>query len=1857
MSKTVDERVVEMQFDNKAFEKNVQISMSTLDKLKQSLNFTGAAKGFENINTAAKNVNMSPFSDGIEAVRVKFSALEVMAVTVLSNITNSVVNTGKRIASALTIDPIKTGFQEYETQINAVQTILANTSSKGTSLQQVNAALAELNTYADKTIYNFTEMTRNIGTFTAAGTDLKTSVAAIKGIANVAAVSGSTSQQASTAMYQLSQALAAGTVKLMDWNSVVNAGMGGQVFQDALKETARVMKKTSKDYSFDVDAIIKKNGSFRESLTEGWITSEVLTQTLAKFTGDLSEAQLTSMGYTEEQIKGIIKMGQTANDAATKVKTFTQLWDTLKEAAQSGWTKSWEIMVGDFDEAKELLTEISKVIGDILGKSADARNAFLLEGLGTGWKQLLGQGITDEQKYIETIKEVARESGDAFDTMIEDSGSFGDALKKGLKDGTLNSDTLKEAVIRLSDKMSNMSAEEMIAEGYTKDHIKAIKELSDGLKNGSVSMGEFVSKINKPSGRENVIQALWNSFNALLSVLSPIKEAFRDVFPAATGEQLYKITENIRDFTAKMKLSDEQTRKIKDTFKGLFSIGDAGVSIVTKIATSLITLAGNFNGIGDAVLNVTSYIGNWLTGISEAAQSTNLFGDSIDKVATFIQNAIDKMKGFFSVCKEKIDVSGFDGFLNTIKNIWTCIKDIGGKIADVGKQIGNAFLNAFRSGDLEKGIGILNGGLLASILVGFKKILDGGVLDGIKSVIEAVTSPLDKLKDSIAPVTGMLDTLRGCLQAYQQDLKAKTLLKIAGAIALLAVALLVIAMIDPPKLLGAIAAITALFSELMLAMTIFDKIGGAGQISKASASMIGLSVAVLILASALKKISEISPEKLTSSLVGVFTLMAIVVGAAKAMETDGAKAVKGASQMVIMAVALNVLVVACEKLAKLEPEQLVKGVSGILGLTGILVAAAKIMDSESKSITKFAGQMLLMSGAIGALAYIGTQLSSLSPEQLINGGAGLLGITTILVTAAKVMDSESKSITKFAGQMLIMSAAIGALAYIGIQLSALDPVQLAKGGAGLLGITTILVAASKIMSSGKGSAAGAGQMLVMSAAIGVMAVALKSLSELKLVDIGKGLLAISGAMAVLVVGLNLMNGTLAGSAALLAAALALGVLTPVLMVLGGMPIINIVTGLAAMAGVFAVLGLAGVLLAPLTPVILSLSAAVALFGVGCLATGAGISMLAAGFTALAIALTANVAAISSSLLTLLKSFGDALVLIFNGIATAAPAIGAAVKAVVLTLVDVLMECVPTLAEGAMALIIGVLDVLIKYEPQIIGKLITLFATLLTTLTSRAGELVDLLVGFVIAIINGVTSRAAEVIAAGVKLISAVLKGICDAITPLVKSFIEPALKMLSDIITSFSTLISETLSSVAEIFNSVFTGISDIITSVGTAIKSILDGIADIISSVGEAALNAGLGFESMANGIKIITELSLLDIAASLTAVAVGLSQIASHSNGLAEAGNGMQQIASGTAMSTSAFSLMAGRIANVISLLLSITPASVSVANSLIVLQTGFSGMYASVNATMSSMAITVTNISNRVLVTISNMLSKLNTEVVTNSRKIVSEVESTMIKSLTAISSKTGDFLSAAASLMKSFSSGIKTELDKLPKTISDVLTYCVTAIKSNHSDFSTAGEYLGDGLIAGINGRQHAVYNAGYALGQAAVRGEKDGQHSKSPSKDTEKAGVWLGEGLIVGLVKMGKAVYNAGKSMGTDAVNSISGALSTVANGDFDVKPTISPVLDMSNAKAENINFGTVIDGLLSKPMDSLSQIIAGAQAEINASNNKVISAIAELREDINTYLSSPEPEVALYVDGNKLATSLAKPMNRQLSVLAKRGAY
>ena len=1258
MSTTVDERVVEMRFDNKQFEQNIQTSLSSLDKLKKSLNLEGAAKGLETVNDAANKCsgNMSPLSNAVETVRVRFSALEVMAITALQNITNSALAAGKNLVSAFTIDPIKTGFEEYETQINAVQTILANTSSKGTTLDQVNNALDELNHYADMTIYNFTEMTRNIGTFTAAGVDLDTSVAAIKGIANLAAVSGSNSQQASTAMYQLSQALAAGTVKLQDWNSVVNAGMGGQVFQDALKETAKV-------HGIAIDEMIKDEGSFRETLSKGWLTSDILTETLAKFTGDLNEDQLRTMGYADDQIKSIMEMGKTANDAATKVKTFTQLFDTLKEAAQSGWTQSWEIIVGDFEEAKELLTEVSDTFSAVINASADARNKMLQD-----WKDL--------------------------------------------------------------------------------------------------------------GGRTMMIEAVKNVFEGLVSVVKPVREAFHEIFPPMTGKQLADITERVRDLTAKFKMGEESSKNLKNTFKGVFAVLDIVGQAFKAVAGGVGELIGLFLPAGNGVLSLTGSFGEYLVKLDETVKKTDVFGKAVSTVVdivktaiTFVKTAGEKVKEFGKAAGEKFDFPGFelfhsflervhdrmaqigDGagkmksgvivafemmgealekckFLKVMEALWTAVKVIAGGIADaVGTMMGT-LAEKLGNADFSGVLDILN-----SIAV-------GGIALSVSKFLKSVTEPLERV--------------RGCFEAYQTNLKAGTLLKIGAAIALLAGSIVAISLIDSDKLSASLGAITVLFANLLGAMAIFNKISSdTGKVSKACTAMIAMSVAVSILAGALKKVSDLDWGELARGLVGIAGLTTIVVASSKAMASSQKQVMKGATSLIIFGAAIKILASACEDLSKLQWDELGRGLTGVGVLFAEIAVFLRVAKFNGKMISTATG-IVILSAAMKVLASACKDFGQMEWSEIGKGLAGIggllaeLAVFTNLAGNAKHVMSTGVALIAIGAAMKIFASAVKDFGQL--QWDEIGRGLTAMGGA----LAEVAIAVNLMPKNMIGIGTG---LVIVGGALETIANCMSKFGGMQWEEIGRGLTVMGGALAELAISLNFMKGTLGGSAALLVASGALAVLAPVLSILGALSWEAIAKGLISIAGAFTIIGVAGAVLTPLVPTILALSGAFALIGVGVLtigagllAAGTGLSALAIGFTALATAGAAGATAIVAALTVIvtgiaglipavLTKVGEGIIAICKVIAAGAPAIGEAVKAVVLTLIDVFVSCVPQLADGALQLVVGVLAALVTYTPQI----------------------VDLAFKFLIGILDGIASNLPSLIKAGVDVLVAFFAGIVDAL--------------------------------------------------------------------------------------------------------------------------------------------------------------------------------------------------------------------------------------------------------------------------------------------------------------------------------------------------------------------------------------------------------------------------------------------------------------------------------------------------------------
>lgn len=1282
MSTTVDQRVVEMRFDNKQFENNIQTSLSSIDKLKKSLNMDGATKGLESVEKASGKINLSGLSNAVETVNAKFSALEVMAITALANITNSAVNAGKSIVSALTIDPIKTGFQEYETQINAVQTILANTSSKGTTLDQVNNALDELNHYADMTIYNFTEMTRNIGTFTAAGVDLDTSVSAIKGIANLAAVSGSNSQQASTAMYQLSQALAAGTVKLQDWNSVVNAGMGGQVFQDALKETARV-------HGIAIDDMIKDEGSFRETLQKGWLTSDILTETLSKFTGDLNEEQLRTMGYSEEQIASIIKMGQTANDAATKVKTFSQLFDTLKEAAQSGWTQSWEIIVGDFEEAKELLTEMSDTFSAIINSSADARNSML-----QGWKDL--------------------------------------------------------------------------------------------------------------GGRTALIEAARNAFEGVLSIIKPVKEAFREIFPPMTAQQLYNITDALRNLTAHLKLSDTNSENLKRTFKGLFAVIDIVKQAFVAVAKGVGSLLGGTGDLASSILSVTARFGDWLVKLDETIKKTDIFNVAIQTVIKYIKTgvavatdlidkAVDAVTRFANSIKQKYDTGGFavihsvlervhtrmsevgeaaDGmrsgveiaigamgkalenskFLQALQALWEGVKTIGTGIAKAMKTLASGFIEDISDVNFSSVFDVLSGISLAGIAVGINKFLKG-----ITDAVSDVTKLTDQIK-------GILDSVRGCFEAYQTQLKAGTLIKIASAIAILTGAIVVLSLIDSAKLASAITALTGLFAELMTSMAIFTKISGdLKNAGKTATIMLGLSVSVLILASALKKIASLSWNEIAKGLTGITVISGVLTGVAKVISKDEKTIAKGAFNLIFLATAIKILASACKDFGSMQWSEIGKGLTSI----GILL-------TEIAAFTNLTG----------------------NAKHVVSTGIALIAIAGAMKIMASAVENFGSMQWSEIGRGLTVMA--GALAEITLAVN-LMPKNMISTGVGLIAVAGALTILSNILST---------------------------MGNFTWEEIVKGLVTMGGALAELSVALNLMNGTLAGSAALLIASASLAVLAPVLSILGAMSWEAIAKGLVSLAGAFAIIGVAGAVLSPLVPSILALAGAFTLIGVGVAVTGAGLLAAGLGLQALAIGLTAIAAAGTAGATALVA----ALAVIITGVADLIPAVLVKLAEGIAQFCVALAGAAPQILESLVVIITACLAAISNVVPQLVEVLVTLLVTTLRTLAEHTPEIVQAVFDILIACLQGIADNIGMVVQTAIDIVLNFIDGIAQKLPDVIQSGVNLLLSFIEGIISAIDNNSERLANDIRNLFKAL----------IRAAVLVLTGGVVDI-KEVGSKIMNSGL--------------------------------------------------------------------------------------------------------------------------------------------------------------------------------------------------------------------------------------------------------------------------------------------------------------------------------------------------------------------------------------------------------------------------------
>lgn len=1388
MSNSVDQRIVQMQFDNAQFERGVGTTLASLKALDQGLQFKNGLTGLTDVDAAASRLNFSELVSDVNDLNNKLSALGVIGFTALSRLTNSLMDFGTGAVKALTVDPLTDGLDEYKLKMDSITTIMSNTKSKGTTLDDVNATLAELNDYADQTIYNFAEMTRNIGTFTAAGVDLKTSASAIKGIANLAAVSGSNSQQASVAMYQLSQALASGTVKLMDWNSVLNAGMGGQVFQDALIRTAEHLGTGAK-------AAIETEGSFRESLKTGWLTSEVLTETLNQFTmlgTEEERVHLQQLGYTEEEIAAVFEMGQTATDAATKVKTFQQLIDTTKEALGSGWATSWEYIIGNMEQAQELWTGISTAINGVIDALSNPRNEFLKT-----WNEQGGwEALKDTLFEIGgLLTDLLQPLADAFDRVFSDildpikGGSAAAeasksllALVQSIRNFIETSETARVVSFVLRTAFTVLFEAIKLVVGIAggafvtafkvvgavlETAVKAvefvistIKSLSSAIASFALDnifepLSRFVTETLKLESVGKLIHDLGGMFGVFFDILAhghtDLADKTKDMFAGLVNEDIARIAEKVGSALGTFA---EGLSQVFDTVKGAVSIG--AVAIFDKLQTV-------WERVLPILENVRGKLASAWDTLKDAFVSS---GFSLDPFIEMFQGFGDAFGQFFeSVFSEGFSLDKvFDLFKNLGSNVQTLMSELGPSVSSFISSISSAIGGDF-SGALSTLMGWLSslGGPISAIVDGLAKLIGSFTsLDGSSKLsLESMGEGGIALSNVVKNVSSTVKDLGGVISAIKDPFGTISKVISSGLSGLAGGINSFIESLNTPEI-GAL----------------LEKISGLAVLGGVGAGLYEF----FHLIKSVSGLVDSWTHLCTSIADGLDKLNGALAAAKTALY---------ASVLVSVAVSIGILVAALYALTKMDMNKVNEALPVLAKIAAGLVVAMLALSVAARIGQMSAGSIIALSVVLASvmavlLAIVGiTALLGVIPEPIIaQGEAALAGIVRMLTLLMVVLGVVSKyagaaDATHIIGEIGLTLAAVTAIILI---LGVMPDAVIQKGVGVVAGIAVILgMVATLVTLYGKGLSAGTAGLMELAASIVVIAGAITILSLVDSNKLAGAVIAVAVMIAVLTGFLKMMDKMnpyifKETAISLIMFSAAVGILA------------------AALAGLAAVSAMGGDLLGAgvaLTAMIVALS-------VAALALGKSGPLMIQGAQAMLIVAGA-VALLSAALIALSmmpsedtwRALGQlALVMLALSVAFAAVAFVAAVlepglyalTAVLLGLAAVLIGF------GAGALMFaGAVTMLSQLTPESVDNMIVAFQRLCIGLWESKEEMAMAIAGIGIAITTGLAAAIPGIMAVTLMLIGAILAVLLGA-APLIGA---GGVQIIAALIDGFATGIEE----------------------------------------------------------------------------------------------------------------------------------------------------------------------------------------------------------------------------------------------------------------------------------------------------------------------------------------------------------------------------------------------------------------------------------------------------------------------------------
>lgn len=1190
MSTKIEERVVGMRFNGDQFRRGIADVTALLGKLKSALNLGNAGKGLDDLNNSARNFSLGNMATGIQDIASKFSAMSIVGITALATIASKAVDAGLTIAKSLTLDPIKAGFAEYELKMGSIQTILANTARYGTQLPEVTSTLDELNTYADKTIYSFGDMTKNIGLFTNAGIKVGDAAQMIKGFSNEAAASGTNAQGAAGAAYQLSQALSAGTIRLMDWRSLQNVGMGNKNMQNGLIEIADAMG-TLEANTTNAEEVQK---DFNGSLEKNWLSADVMStylKIMASDNKDLAYEQAKAIGLTDDQARALANQAEMGMDAATKVRTFTQLVGTIQESVGSGWAQTIDMLVGDFNEATDLFTAINDELGGIIGAQSDWRNKII---------------------------------------------------------------------------------------------------------------GEFVNL----GGRETIIEGVKAIYGAVKSFLTPIGEAFKEIFPPITGVNIKMAANEFLRFAKSLQPSEETLGLLKRTFKGVFAVLDIGRMVLGEIIGLFKRVFGAATEGAGGILEITANIGDFLVNARDAIKNGDGLQKFFEGVGNGVQWLIDRLRDLGKWTTSLVTVEGLRAAWEGVGKAFQWIAQ---QVEPVGKFLGEAFQNVkdavkgfFETMDFNVLVGLLNVGALGTIAFFIKKFVD--TIKNMFNKGEGGDGLLDKIKDVFGGMTDTFDEM-------QNTLKSGTLLAIAIAIGLLVASVVALSFIDTGKLFTSLGAMGVMFALLAGAMVILDKFAtsaGFLKMGAISGALIALGFALLILSAAMKIMSTIEWDEMLRGMAGLAFGITLLVGASKFLSKMSGRLIFAAPAIIIIAGALLILSAAMKIFSTMSWDDMLRAGTMLAAVLGIMVGAMSLVHSKVFA----AASMVLIAVAINILA----------------------GAMKIFSTMS--WDDIGRAATMFAATMAIMAGGMAIMGSLGVN--------------GLLGAAAMVVAAAAITIL-------SGAMLIF---------AQLSWDEIgrALVVMAGGLAILAGAMALMGIPIVALGGL-----ALFVVSAGLTMLAPALKTLGSMSWDDIGRGLTMLGASLAILAVGGLLLIPASVGFLLLGAAILMIGTGAFLAGVGIAAFAGGIALLASVLIANAEPIKGVIISFIElipqmmaAFAQGLIDFALVIANGATEFTAAMTTLIQAMIMGLMNNAPLLINTMTMIAMDLLNAARVLIPNIIALGTEVIISFLQAMIVLLPAIVDTGMTIVIGIINGISNRIGEVITAGTNLIINFIQGIGNA---------------------------------------------------------------------------------------------------------------------------------------------------------------------------------------------------------------------------------------------------------------------------------------------------------------------------------------------------------------------------------------------------------------------------------------------------------------------------------------------------------------